>query len=53
MNFWNHYGELIVYQQGQADDITRPTLMRYKGKIYPGNLVHSAWVGFEEEGKTD
>jgi len=52
MNFWNHYGELELFtSKDKPTDITRPTLMRYKGKIYPGNLVHSAWVGFEEEGK--
>jgi hypothetical protein len=26
-------------------------LVRYKGKIYPANRIHSAWVGFEEQGK--
>jgi hypothetical protein len=52
MNFWNHYGELELFtSKDKPTDVTRPTLMRYKGKIYPGNLVHSAWVGFEEEGK--
>jgi len=52
MNFWNHYGELELFtSKDKPTDITRPTLMRYKGKIYPGNLVHSAWVGFQEEGK--
>jgi hypothetical protein len=52
MNFWNHYGELDLFTaMDQPTDVTRPTLFRYKGKIYPGNLVHSSWVGFEEEGK--
>jgi hypothetical protein len=52
MNFWNHYGELDLFTaMDQPTDVTRPTLFRYKGKIYPGNRVHSAWVGFEEEGK--
>ena len=52
MNFWNHYGELDLFTaMDQPTDVTRPTLFRYKGKIYPGNRVHSSWVGFEEEGK--
>jgi hypothetical protein len=52
MNFWNHYGELELFtSKDKPTNVTRPTLMRYKGKIYPGNLVHSAWVGFEEQFK--
>lgn len=52
MNFWNHYGELDLFTaMDQPTDVTRPTLIRYKEKIYPGNRVHSSWVGFEEEGK--
>jgi hypothetical protein len=52
MNFWNHYGELELFTvKDQPTNITQPTLARYKGKIYPVNRVHSAWVGFEEEGK--
>ncbi|MEM4721084.1 MAG: hypothetical protein QXT73_03370 [Candidatus Methanomethylicaceae archaeon] len=52
MNFWNHYGELDLFTaMDQPTDVTRPTLFRYKGKIYPGNRVHSSWVGFEEDGK--
>jgi len=52
MMFWNHYGELELFtSKDEPTNITRPTLIRYKGKIYPANRVHSAWVGFEEEGK--
>jgi len=52
MNFWNHYGELDLFTgKDEPTDVTRPTLVRYKGKIYPANRVHSAWVGYEEEGK--
>ncbi len=52
MNFWNHYGELTMLTvQDQPTDLFRPTLFRYKGKIYPGNRVHSAWVGYEEDGQ--
>lgn len=50
--FWNHYGELELFTgKDEPTNITRPTLVRYKGKIYPANRVHSAWVGFEEQGK--
>jgi hypothetical protein len=52
MNFWNHYGELDLFTaMDQPTDVTRPTLFRYKGKIYPGNRVHSSWIGFEEDGR--
>ena len=52
MAFWNHYGELELFTgKDEPTNITRPTLIRYKGKIYPANRVHSAWVGFEEQGK--
>jgi hypothetical protein len=52
MQYWNHYGELEMFTaKDQPTDITQPTLFRYKGKIYPGNRVHSTWVGFEETGK--
>lgn len=52
MTFWNHYGELDLFTQAdQPTNVTRPTLFRYKGKIWPGNRVHSTWVGYEEPGK--
>ena len=52
MNFWNHYGELAIFTpHDQPTDVTSPTLFLYKGRIYPGNRVHSAWVGYEQEGK--
>jgi cytochrome b subunit of formate dehydrogenase len=52
MQFWNHYGELELFiGSDEPTDVSNPTLIRYKGKIYPANRVHSAWVGFEEQGK--
>ena len=52
MAFWNHYGELELFTgKDEPTNLTRPTLIRYKGKIYPANRVHSSWVGFEEDGK--
>lgn len=52
MNFWNHYGELDLFTgKDEPTNVSRPTLVKYKGKIYPANRVHSAWVGYEEEGK--
>jgi hypothetical protein len=52
MAFWNHYGELELFTgKDEPTNVTHPTLIRYKGKIYPANRVHSAWVGFEEQGK--
>lgn len=52
MNFWNHYGELELFTASDkpASEF-RPSLARYKGKIYPVDRVHSAWVAIEEEGK--
>jgi hypothetical protein len=53
MAFWNHYGELELFTgKDEPTNVTRPALIRYKGKIYPANRVHSAWVGFEEKGKS-
>ncbi|MBI4902180.1 MAG: NapC/NirT family cytochrome c [Acidobacteria bacterium] len=52
MRFWNHYGELDLFTvKDQPVNEFRPSLARYKGKIYPVDRVHSAWVGFEEQGK--
>lgn len=51
--FRNHYGYL--HMMGYDDKPTerfRPKLVRYKGKIYPANQVHSAWPGIEIEGQT-
>jgi hypothetical protein len=43
MKFWNHYGELDLFSaHDKPPDVTQPTLVRYKGKIYPANRVHSA-----------
>ncbi len=52
MRFWNHYGELDLFTgKDEPTDFSRPTLILYKGKIYPANRVHSTWVGIEEPGK--
>jgi len=52
MNYWNHYGELAMFtKEDQPTTPFSPVLIRYKGKIYPGNRVHSAWPGIWEEGK--
>jgi len=52
MRFWNHYGELDLFtREDQPTDVSRPGLVRYKGKIYPANRVHSAWVGLQQDGK--
>jgi len=48
----NHYG--ILETMGYDDKPTepfRPVLVRYKGRIYPVNRVHSAWPAIETEGK--
>ncbi len=52
MAFWNHYGKLELFTaKDEPTNVTHPTLISYKEKIYPANRVHSAWVGFEEQGK--
>jgi len=52
MAFWNHYGELDLFSaRDKPTDVTQPTLVRYKGKIYPANRVHSTFVGYEEPGQ--
>jgi hypothetical protein len=53
MAYWNHYGDLVT--KGYDDKPTdpyRPTLARYKGKVYPVNRVHSAWPAIETEGRS-
>jgi hypothetical protein len=53
MAFWNHYGELELFTGADVPTtLSRPTLIRYKGKIYPANRVHSAWVGYEIDGQS-
>jgi hypothetical protein len=50
--FWNHYGELDLFTaQDKPVNEFYPSLARYKGKIFPVDRVHSAWVGYEEPGK--
>jgi len=52
MRPWNHYGELTMF--GHLDQPTqpyRPTFFVYKGRIYPGNRVHSTWVGLYTPGR--
>jgi hypothetical protein len=52
MQYWNHYGELDLFTvHDQPTNESRPTYVRYKGKIHPVNRVHSTWIGFEESGK--
>jgi len=49
---WNHYGENTMFRvSDQPTDPFRPTLARYKGKIYPVNRIHSTFVGYEEQGR--
>ncbi len=51
-DYWNHYGENAVFGiEAQPTDRFRPTLARYKGKIYPVNRIHSSFVGLELEGQ--
>ncbi len=53
MTFWNHYGELELFTANDKPvNEFRPSLARYKGKIFPVDRVHSAWVGYEEDGKS-
>ncbi|MFO7906704.1 MAG: hypothetical protein R6U98_28875 [Pirellulaceae bacterium] len=51
--YWNHYGDLeMMGYDDKPTDRYRPTLARYKGKIFPVNRIHSAWPGIEVEGET-
>jgi hypothetical protein len=46
MQYWNHYGDLEM--MGYDDKPTfsfKPELIRYQGKIYPANRVHTSWPG--------
>ncbi len=53
MQYRNHYGylEMMGYDD-KPTEIFRPVYVKYKGKIYPVNRVHSAWPGIEVEGTT-
>ncbi|MBW1992267.1 MAG: hypothetical protein JRI59_09165, partial [Deltaproteobacteria bacterium] len=52
MKYWNHYGELeMMGYDDKPTDPYPPVLVRYQGKIYPVNRVHSAWPAIMLEGK--
>lgn len=53
MTYRNHYGflEMMGYDD-KPTEAFKPGLVRYKGKIYPVNRVHSTWPGIELEGQT-
>lgn len=52
LKYWNHYGELEMFTaKDQPTDPFTPSLSRYKGVIYPMNMVHSAWPGIYTEGR--
>lgn len=53
MTYRNHYGELeTMGYDDKPTDPFRPVLVRYKGKIWPVNRVHSAWPAIETPGKS-
>jgi len=48
----NHYGLLkVMGYDDKPTETFRPVLVRYKGKIYPVNRIHSTWPGIETPGK--
>ena len=52
MRYWNHYGELVsMGYDDKPTDPYRPVLVRYKGKIFPVNRVHTAWPAIRIQGK--
>ncbi len=53
-NEWrNHYGYLkMMGYDEKPTELFRPSLVSYKGKIYPGNRIHSAWPGIEADGQS-
>lgn len=48
----NHYGilDMAGYDQ-KPTEAFRPVYVKYKGKIYPANRLHTAWPAIETEGK--
>ena len=53
MRYWNHYGDLeMMGYDDKPGNSFQPVLVRYKGKIYPANQVHSAWTAIRVEGST-
>ncbi|MFO7722454.1 MAG: multiheme c-type cytochrome [Bacteroidales bacterium] len=52
MKYWNHYGELSMFTASdQPSDPHVPNFAKYKGQIFPVNMVHSAWPAIFTEGK--
>ena len=52
MDYRNHYGYMgMMGHDDKPTESFRPSLVRYGGKIYPVNRVHSAWPGIETEGE--
>lgn len=48
----NHYGLLkVMGYDDKPTETFRPMLVRYQGKIYPVNRIHSAWPGIETPGR--
>lgn len=48
----NHYGILnMMGYDNKPTEKFRPVLVRYKGKIYPANRIHSSWPAIEFMGK--
>ena len=52
MRYWNHYGELdMMDYDDKPVDPFYPQYIRYKGKIYPANRVHTSWPALQIEGR--
>jgi hypothetical protein len=52
MAYWNHNGDLeMMGYDDKPTDSFRPVLVRYKGKIYPVNRIHSAWPAIQSDGQ--
>jgi len=52
MRYWNHFGQLVMMgYDDKPTDLSRPSLARYKGKIYPVNRAHITWPAIEVEGQ--
>jgi len=49
----NHYGYLnMMGYDDKPTEAYHPKLIRYKGKIFPANRIHSAWPGIEIDSQT-
>ena len=53
MQYWNHYGDLeLMGFDDKPTHLFTPNYVRYEGKIYPANRIHTAWPAIQTPGQS-